>query len=144
MVATVSADAVVCCPAETARTRLEAVLGGAHRHRVRVGTRWVAKRVDATMGGRRELGLSSVADLRWAATGHLGRLFPELDAGVVVTPINATTCLVSITGRYHPPFGPIGRIVDRVALHYVAAATADDFASRLARVLAHDAREGPP
>ena len=38
---------------------------------------------------------------------------------------------LAISARYEPPFGAIGRLVDRAVLHRVAEATLKDFLDRV-------------
>ena len=154
MAASVRTDVVVPCRADRARTRLDAVLGGSDGHRATICVgprrrRWPTKRVRAELTDIRDAGRTSVSDLRWAATGRMHRFFPTLDAGVAVTAIDDTSCLLTIAGGYQPPLGRFGRFADRTLLHRLAESTATDFADRLARALAHDARlvdtgEGQP
>lgn len=149
MVVRVSTDVVVPCQADRARKRLDAVWGtvGEHRAVVTVGPRrrrWPTKQVRAEMSHHRDRGRTSVSALRWAPTGPLRRLYPVLDADVAVTAIDETSCLLTIAGVYRPPFGRFGRFADRAVMHRLAASTATDFADRLGRAIAHDAKEGRP
>lgn len=91
-----------------------------------------------------DAGRTSVAGLRWTPTGSMHGIFPSLDAGIAVTDIDDTTCLLTIVGGYRPPFGRFGAVADRLFLHRLAVSTAAGFADRLARSLAHDSEEGPP
>jgi hypothetical protein len=142
MSATVNVDAVVPCRADRARTRLDAALGTEdHRAMVPVGPRrrrWPTTPVRTEMSDQRGAGRTSLAHLRWVPTGHLRRLLPVLDAGLAVTAIDDTSCLLVITGGYRPPLGRFGWIADRALLHRLATSTAVDFAERLAAALAHE------
>jgi hypothetical protein len=142
MSATVNVDAVVPCRADRARTRLDAALGNEHhRAMVPVGPRrrrWPTTQVRAEVSEQRSAGRTSLADLRWVPTGNLRRLLPVLDAGLAVTAIDDTSCLLVITGGYRPPLGWFGWFADRALLHRLAASTATDFAERLAAALAHE------
>jgi hypothetical protein len=72
--------------------------------------------------------------LRWRASGHPG-LFPELDADLEVAPMGADHSQLSMSARYAPPFGAIGRAVDRAIFSRVAEATLKDFLDRVAAVV---------
>lgn len=139
MVSEICAYAVVPCSAERARPRLPSRFSAA------VGVnRWPSlhKRVRALVGPPHPYRHSSVSSLWWAPTGRLAALFPVLRAGVAITDIDETTCLLAVTGEYVPPLGRLGEVVDRVGLHRMATATVQDFTQRLARALAADVREG--
>ena len=62
-------------------------------------------------------------------------LFPTLDADIEIAPLGGRTHL-SITARYDPPLGTVGRALDRALLHRVAEATIKDFLDRAAEELA--------
>lgn len=149
MAVSISTDVVVPCRADRARKRLDAVWGtvGEHRSLIAVGPRrrrWPTKKVHAELSRHQDRGRTSVSELRWAPTGPLRRLYPTLDAGVAVTAIDETSCLLTIAGVYRPPFGRFGRFADRAVMHRLAASTATDFADRLGRAIAYDAKEGRP
>jgi hypothetical protein len=72
-----------------------------------------------------------VLPLRWEATGVTGRLFPVLDANLVLTPSGEDTVTLALTGAYRPPLGSLGEVLDRAVLNRAAGAT---FRSLLARV----------
>jgi hypothetical protein len=69
--------------------------------------------------------------IRWEATGPGGGLFPVLDADLRLTPAGNMT-LLTLTGAYRPPLGSFGELLDRAALHRIAAATIRNFLSRVA------------
>ncbi len=65
-----------------------------------------------------------VVPLRWEATGPAGRLFPVLDANLVLTPgPDADHCVLALMGAYRPPLGAAGAALDRVLLSRAATAT---------------------
>ena len=74
--------------------------------------------------------------LRWEATGAGGKLFPVLDADLILADIGAQGTLVALTGVYRPPLGALGQALDRAMLHRVAAATIKGFLARVAAQLA--------
>jgi len=62
----------------------------------------------------------------------LEALTPELDADVEVAGLGPWRTQLSISARYTPPLGPLGRSLDRALLHRVAEATLRDFLDRVA------------
>lgn len=76
-----------------------------------------------------------VLPLRWEATGVMGRLFPVLDANLVLQPGGDGTSRFSMTGAYRPPLAAFGNGLDRIALHRAAAATVRSLMDELARMI---------
>ncbi len=75
------------------------------------------------------------------AVGVAG-LFPELDADLEVAPLGSHQTQLSMSARYVPPLGLVGRVIDRAVLHRVAEATLKDFLDQVAEALEIQAREG--
>jgi len=73
----------------------------------------------------------TVIPFRWSATGP-GGMFPALDADLEVAPLGAESTQLSISARYVPPLGKLGRLIDRALLSRVAEATVKDFLDRVA------------
>ena len=73
-----------------------------------------------------------VLPLRWEATGAAGRLFPVLDANLVLTPSGADRSKLALTGAYRPPLGGLGAALDRSLLNRAAAATLRSLVSQVA------------
>ena len=73
-----------------------------------------------------------VLPLRWEATGAAGRLFPVLDANLVLTPSGEDRCKLVLTGAYRPPLGGVGAALDRTLLNRAAAATLRSLVSQVA------------
>lgn len=76
----------------------------------------------------------------WRATAA-EQLFPALEADIEVAALGPNRTQLSISARYRPPMGAVGRVLDRTLLHRVAEATLKDFLDRVgeslsARVLA--------
>jgi len=82
-----------------------------------------------------------VFPFRWSASGP-GGLFPALDADLEVAPLGDSTQL-SISARYVPPLGKLGRLIDRAVLSRVAEATVKDFLDRVAFAIEEGALAGP-
>lgn len=76
-------------------------------------------------------GARTVFPLGWTSSGAAG-LFPSLDADLEVAPLGPGRTQLAMSARYVPPFGPVGRAVDRAVLSRVAEATLKDFLDRVA------------
>jgi hypothetical protein len=74
--------------------------------------------------------------LRWEATGPGGKLFPVLDADLILADFGAQGTLVALAGVYRPPLGALGQALDRAVLHRVAVATIKAFLADVAAQLA--------
>jgi hypothetical protein len=83
----------------------------------------------------------TVFPLRWEASGHPG-LFPALDADLEVAPLGDSRTQLAMSARYVPPFGAVGRAIDRALLSRVAEATLKDFLDRVAEAILGSARPG--
>jgi hypothetical protein len=79
-------------------------------------------------------GAKTVFPLRWTSSGAAG-LFPSLDADLEVAPLAPGRTQLAMSARYVPPFGPLGRVVDRAVLSRVAEATLKDFLDRVAETI---------
>src|SRR5215468_5479062 len=79
---------------------------------------------------------SLTLSLRWEATGVMGRLFPVLDANIVLIPVDENESQLALAGAYRPPFAAVGGGLDRVLLHRVASATARSLLERIADTIA--------
>jgi hypothetical protein len=73
-----------------------------------------------------------VLPLRWEATGAAGRLFPVLDANLVLTPNGDERSTLALTGAYRPPLGSVGAALDRALLNRAAASTIRSLVSQVA------------
>jgi hypothetical protein len=85
-----------------------------------------------------------VIPLRWEATGAMGRLFPVLDANLVLTAGDQDgRCTLALMGAYRPPLGAAGAALDRVMLHRAAMATVRSLLTDVAgSLLAPEAEAG--
>jgi hypothetical protein len=72
--------------------------------------------------------------IAWRATGPSG-LFPVLDAELEFASLGSELTQLSLSGRYQPPLGLVGRTIDKALLSRVAEATIKDFVDRLARAI---------
>jgi len=72
--------------------------------------------------------------IRWRSESREA-LFPALEGEVEVAPVGVDRTQLSMTARYTPPFGLLGRVADRALLHRVAEATVKDFVDNVAAVV---------
>ena len=79
-------------------------------------------------------GVKTVFPLRWTPSGAAG-LFPSLDADLEVAPLGPGRTQLAMSARYVPPFGLVGRAVDRAVLSRVAEVTLKDFLDRVAETI---------
>jgi hypothetical protein len=99
------------------------------------------KEVDIELGPPYRLPAKTMLPLTWTATGP-ERLFPALDADLEIAPLGRNRTQLSISARYRPPLGAIGRVLDRALLHRVAEATIKDFLDRVGEALGAQAPVG--
>ena len=81
---------------------------------------------------------SLTLSLRWEVTGVMGRLFPVLDANIVLIPAGENASQLALAGAYRPPFAAVGQGLDRVLLHRAASATVRSLLRRMAETIAPD------
>ena len=79
---------------------------------------------------------SVTLSLRWEVTGVKGRLFPVLDANIVLIPAGENASQLALAGAYRPPFAAAGQGLDRVLLHRAASATVRSLLRRMAETIA--------
>jgi hypothetical protein len=91
----------------------------------------IKRTVAVELGQSVRSGSNIVFRLRWSASSGTG-LFPSLDADLEVAPIRPGRTQLAISARYVPPFGTVGRVIDRAVLSRVAEATLKDFLDRVA------------
>jgi len=113
--------------AEHANSRGDALLaevgfGEAHR---------IARTVEIEFAPEVRAGNKAIFPFRWSASGP-GGVFPAMDADLEVAPLGADSTQLSISARYVPPLGKLGRLIDRAVLSRVAEATVKDFLDRVA------------
>lgn len=94
----------------------------------------IERQVVVELGASVRSGSKTVFPLRWTATGAVG-LFPTLDADLEVAPLRPGRTQLAMSARYVPPFGPVGRVIDRAVLSRVAEATLKDFLDRVAETI---------
>ena len=88
------------------------------------------KRVEISFGQPVRAFAQARLPMSWSATGP-ARLFPSFEADLEVAALGPARTQISISGRYLPPMGAVGRVFDRALLHRVAEATVKDFLDRV-------------
>ncbi len=94
----------------------------------------LSKRVELEIGEPIRATNSVTVPMTWKAVGST-RLFPTMEAELVLSPMGPNSTHVRFQGRYQPPLAPIGKILDRAALHRVAEITVRNLMERLAEAL---------
>ena len=114
---------------EGADDRLRASFGLGRLH-VTVG-----KRVRVVVGDVRHKGGSVVIPVTWESKGYSG-LFPVMQAVIQVSRLDRQHSRIVFWGRYDPPLGRAGEVIDRYVAHQVAEATVQGFVDAVADKLA--------
>jgi len=84
---------------------------------------------------------SVLVPMRWEATGPMGRLFPVLDANLMLGEDDHGRAVLRIAGVYRPPLAALGEELDQIVLRQVASATIRSLLRRMAALLADQAGE---
>ena len=93
------------------------------------------------------VGLADLADtdhcarmaLRWEALAADGKVFPALEADVMLTPAGEQITLLAVAGTYRRPSGWAGAELDQAIVRRCAAATIRGFMARIACALVRPA-----
>lgn len=99
-----------------------------------IGTSAVAKRVRIHIGPIHRGPTETIIPLVWEATGA-PQLFPKMEADLMLTSAGPDRVKVALRGLYDPPFGSVGRAIDRVLLHRFAEASVKAFVDRIVGAL---------
>jgi len=92
----------------------------------------VRKRVVVSVGEPVKTSTWTVIPLEWSAT-FPEQLFPKLAGRIELSPIDKDVTRLSVSGRYQPPFGKIGRRLDETLMKGVAETTVRELAESIAR-----------
>lgn len=98
------------------------------------GPGWFAKTVSVHLGDAITGQDATIIPLAWEATGPSG-LFPRLEGQLRVREVDTERTEVNFTGRYRPPLGRAGQVLDDVVLARVARATIRSLLGRVADAL---------
>jgi len=103
------------------------------------GPGWLGKVVAVHLGNIETTEEGLVVPVSWEATGPSG-LFPRFEGALRVSTIDPLRSSIDLSGRYRPPLGRAGQVLDEALLGSVAHATMRSLLRRIARVL----EEQPP
>lgn len=92
------------------------------------------KKIEIRVGQPAHLSGTTLLPMTWKATRANG-VFPSLEADLELAPMGPDRTQVSISARYRPPLGGVGRVLDRALMHRVAEATIKDFLDRVGQRL---------
>jgi len=98
------------------------------------GPAWLGKIVAVYLGEPEGTEEALIIPLTWEATGPTG-LFPRLEGELRLSALDPERAELALSGRYRPPFGRAGQILDETLLSHVAGATMRSFLRRVARTL---------
>jgi hypothetical protein len=93
---------------------------------LQVGGREVRRRANLEVGEPMTTCRVALLPLRLCAGDH-ERLFPSLNGSLDAAWLGPGRTHLALTATYEPPFGVVGRAVDRALLHRVAEAVAQRF-----------------
>lgn len=95
-----------------------------------VADRRIDKQVEIEFDPPFRLPNKTLLPMTWRATAP-DQLFPALEADIEVAALGPNRTQLSMSARYHPPLGVVGRVLDKTLLHRVAEATVKDFLDRV-------------
>jgi Rrf2 family protein len=116
---------------------LQAASAAGDALRVRVGPggpAWLGKTVAVHLGEPHGFDGGLELSLAWEATGP-SALFPRFDGALRLAPLDEDRAELSLLGRYRPPLGVAGQVLDEALLARVARATVRTLLRRVGRVL---------
>ena len=83
---------------------------------------------------KRQGGPATRATIEWKAARR-PRLFPLMSAVLTIYPLTSTETQMEFTGRYRPPLGAIGRVINAAVGHRIAEASVHRFVADVAEHL---------
>ncbi len=95
------------------------------------------KQIEIKLGEPMQMATRTILPMSWEATGPRG-LFPSFASDIEVAALGPSRTQLSISARYQPPLGAVGRAIDRALMHRVAEATVKDFLDRMGERMNHD------
>jgi hypothetical protein len=94
----------------------------------------VDKQVDVAIGEAYRMPGKAMLPITWTASGGEW-LFPSLEGDLELAALGERRTQLSLSARYKPPLGVVGRALDRALLHRVAEATVKDFVDRVVEAI---------
>ncbi len=98
------------------------------------GPAWLGKTVAVRLGDPEGTAEALAIPLTWEATGP-GGIFPRFEGELLLTALDPERSELCLTGRYRPPLGVAGQVLDEALLVHVARATIRSLLRRVARDL---------
>jgi hypothetical protein len=98
---------------------------------VKITVRSLNERVSALGDYRTEL------EIAWSAASAAG-LFPSMEATIAVYALSAHETQIELDGRYRPPLGAVGNVIDAVVGHRLAQASVLRFVQDIAARINHE------
>jgi hypothetical protein len=89
------------------------------------------KKVEMSVGEAVQRDLRTSVPFTWRATG-ISSLFPTFQGDIEVSHWRPEVTQLAVSASYEPPFGSLGRVLDRAALHLLAEVLVKDFVDRVA------------
>ncbi len=105
--------------------------------RIRVGPGrpgWLGTTVAVHLGEAAQAGASLVIPFIWEASGPAG-MFPRFEGELCLTALDPERSEFRLAGRYRPPLGRAGQVLNDAVLMRLAQATVRSFLRRIARGL---------
>jgi hypothetical protein len=94
----------------------------------------LGRKVEIELGEVMRFPSKTVLPMAWRpAAGE--SLLPSLEADIEVAGLGPNRTQLSVSARYRPPLGALGRVIDRALLHRVAEATLKDFIDRTSEAI---------
>ena len=130
----------------SATSRAESIAAGLS---INIGGIEVATEIDLSTGPiekqNRSGGQTETAriPIEWKASNQ-PHLFPLMSAVLSVYPLTATETQLDFVGKYRPPLGALGNIIDAVAGHRLAEAAVHRFVADTADYLRQELASTPP
>lgn len=94
----------------------------------------VVKQVRVVVGSPHERGDFVTVPLQWQATGFPA-LFPSLDGELEIARLSLSNTHLGLMGRYEPPLGPVGRLLDEILCHHIVEGSVRMFLRGIAAAL---------
>jgi hypothetical protein len=101
---------------------------------LQVGGHELSRRATLEVGEPMTTDRVAMLPLRFPVEDHL-RLFPSLEGSLDAAWLGPGRTHLALTANYEPPFGVVGRAVDRALLHRVAEAVVQRFLEAVAQEL---------
>lgn len=89
----------------------------------------ISKRVRIEVGEPIRFPTHTALPMTWRSDDAL---FPVFEADIELAELLPERTQLSISARYEPPLGPVGKVIDRAWLHRIAETTMKDFLDRAA------------